>query len=68
MKEQDAMLPWQERQSGPKPARENDYRTPYQRDRARIIHSAAFLRRLQSKTQILAIRQNDYSRTRLTIR
>ena len=46
-------------------SRENDYRTPYQRDRARIIHSAAF-RRLQSKTQILAIRQNDYSRTRLT--
>jgi dGTPase len=56
---------WQERQSGPVESRDNDYRTPYQRDRARIIHSAAF-RRLQSKTQILAIRQNDYSRTRLT--
>ncbi|WP_438466304.1 anti-phage deoxyguanosine triphosphatase [Marinomonas sp. PE14-40] len=56
---------WQERQSGPIESRDNDYRTPYQRDRARIIHSAAF-RRLQSKTQILAIRQNDYSRTRLT--
>lgn len=63
--EQDEMLPWHERQSGYKQPRENDYRTPYQRDRARIIHSAAF-RRLQSKTQILAIRQNDYSRTRLT--
>ncbi len=61
----DKMLPWQERQSGHKESRDNDYRTPYQRDRARIIHSAAF-RRLQSKTQILAIRQNDYSRTRLT--
>lgn len=61
----DDMLPWHERQSGAQQARENDYRTPYQRDRARIIHSAAF-RRLQSKTQILAIRQNDYSRTRLT--
>ena len=57
--------PWEERQSGPITARENDFRTPFQRDRARIIHSAAF-RRLQSKTQILAIRQNDYSRTRLT--
>ncbi|TDO98739.1 anti-phage deoxyguanosine triphosphatase [Marinomonas balearica] len=56
---------WEERQSGPKVNRDNDYRTVYQRDRARIIHSAAF-RRLQSKTQILAIRQNDYSRTRLT--
>ena len=63
--EQDKMLPWHERQSGHQESRENDYRTPYQRDRARIIHSAAF-RRLQSKTQILAIRQNDYSRTRLT--
>ncbi|REG84296.1 anti-phage deoxyguanosine triphosphatase [Marinomonas pollencensis] len=62
---QDEMLPWHERQSGYQPSRDNDYRTPYQRDRARIIHSAAF-RRLQSKTQILAIRQNDYSRTRLT--
>ena len=62
---QDDMLPWHERQSGRQESRENDYRTPYQRDRARIIHSAAF-RRLQSKTQILAIRQNDYSRTRLT--
>lgn len=62
---QDTMLPWHERQSGHQESRDNDYRTPYQRDRARIIHSAAF-RRLQSKTQILAIRQNDYSRTRLT--
>lgn len=63
--EHDDMLPWYERQSGHQASRENDYRTPFQRDRARIIHSAAF-RRLQSKTQILAIRQNDYSRTRLT--
>ncbi len=64
-KPQDDLQPWYERQSGHKASRDNDYRTPYQRDRARIIHSAAF-RRLQSKTQILAIRQNDYSRTRLT--
>ncbi|EAQ65424.1 deoxyguanosinetriphosphate triphosphohydrolase-like protein [Marinomonas sp. MED121] len=62
---EDRLSIWQERQSGPVTSRDNDYRTPYQRDRARIIHSAAF-RRLQSKTQILAIRQNDYSRTRLT--
>ncbi|MBR7888985.1 deoxyguanosinetriphosphate triphosphohydrolase family protein [Marinomonas sp. A79] len=61
----DEMSLWYERQSGPKPSRQDDHRTPYQRDRARIIHSAAF-RRLQSKTQILAIRQNDYSRTHLT--
>lgn len=56
---------WMERRSGPRTEKSNDHRNVYQRDRARIIHSAAF-RRLQSKTQILAIRQNDYSRTRLT--
>ncbi|MCO4786168.1 anti-phage deoxyguanosine triphosphatase [Marinomonas atlantica] len=56
---------WMVRRSGPRVERSNDHRDVYQRDRARIIHSAAF-RRLQSKTQILAIRQNDYSRTRLT--
>lgn len=56
---------WMARRSGPRQERSNDHRDVFQRDRARIIHSAAF-RRLQSKTQILAIRQNDYSRTRLT--
>ena len=37
----------------------------YQRDRARIIHSASF-RRLQSKTQVLTIGESDFYRTRLT--
>lgn len=44
---------------------ENDYRTPWERDFARIIHSAAF-RRLQSKTQIFGLGDSDFYRTRLT--
>lgn len=45
--------------------RTGDVRNPYERDRARIIHSAAF-RRLQAKTQILGIGDGDFHRTRLT--
>ncbi|GAB4342125.1 MAG: anti-phage deoxyguanosine triphosphatase [Calditrichia bacterium] len=43
----------------------SDYRTPFQKDRDRIIHSAAF-RRLQSKTQVFLSGQYDFYRTRLT--
>jgi dGTPase len=44
---------------------ESDMRSPYQRDRDRIIHSAAF-RRLEYKTQVLANFEGDHFRTRLT--
>jgi dGTPase len=40
-------------------------RTPYQRDRDRILHAVAF-RRLQNKTQVFANPQGDHFRTRLT--
>lgn len=56
---------WQARRSGAEPARPGDRRNPWQRDRARILHSAAF-RRLQSKTQIMNVGENDFYRTRLT--
>src|SRR4030043_14471 len=44
---------------------EHLYRSSYQRDRDRIIHSAAF-RRLEYKTQVFVNHEGDYYRTRLT--
>jgi dGTPase len=41
------------------------YRGPYQRDRDRIVHSAAF-RRLSHKTQVFTGEMGDYHRSRLT--
>ena len=44
---------------------ESATRTPFQRDRDRIIHSSGF-RRLKQKTQVFVAHEGDHYRTRLT--
>ena len=45
--------------------KKSDLRSPYQRDRDRIIHSTAF-RRLKHKTQVFVNTTGDHYRTRIT--
>jgi dGTPase len=47
------------------PDEEPEYRTAFQRDRDRILHTTAF-RRLEYKTQVFINYEGDYYRTRLT--
>jgi dGTPase len=47
------------------PETEHRYRTAYQRDRDRIIHTTAF-RRLEYKTQVFVYSEGDHYRNRLT--
>ena len=44
---------------------EHSYRTRFQRDRDRVIHTSAF-RKLEYKTQVFVYHEGDYYRTRLT--
>lgn len=47
------------------PEEESKHRTPFQRDRDRIIHTSAF-RRLKYKTQVFVYHEGDHYRTRLS--
>ena len=67
---EDALLdPWGMRSAMSRgrahPEAEHPYRTAYQRDRDRIVHSRAF-RRLEYKTQVFLNHEGDHYRTRLT--
>lgn len=48
-----------------RPEQEHAYRTAFQRDRDRILHSKSF-RRLKGKTQVFLAPEGDHYRTRLT--
>jgi dGTPase len=56
---------WRESRGRLHPEPESDIRTPFQRDRDRIVHSTAF-RRLMHKTQVFIAPEGDHFRTRLT--
>ena len=56
---------WQDSRGRLHPEPESEIRTPFQRDRDRIVHATAF-RRLKHKTQVFISPEGDHFRTRLT--
>jgi dGTPase len=67
--EDDRLAPYAQRAAASKgrvhPEPEHPYRTAFQRDRDRIVHSRAF-RRLEYKTQVFVHHEGDHYRNRLT--
>jgi dGTPase len=67
--EDERLAPWAMRSSRSRgrrhPEEEHPWRTRYQRDRDRIVHSSSF-RRLEYKTQVFVNHEGDNYRTRLT--
>jgi dGTPase len=67
--ESQRLAPFAARSAGTRGRRHNEaehpFRSPFQRDRDRIIHSHAF-RRLEYKTQVFVYHEGDHYRTRLT--
>ncbi|MGQ9753298.1 MAG: deoxyguanosinetriphosphate triphosphohydrolase [Thermaceae bacterium] len=61
------LAPYAVKESGGRlhPEEESPYRTPFQKDRDRVLHTTAF-RRLEYKTQVFPNYEGDYYRTRLT--
>ncbi len=67
--EHETLAPWaafsDETRGRERPEEECELRTPFQRDRDRIIHCKSF-RRLKHKTQVFLAPEGDHYRTRLT--
>ncbi len=68
-REAETLAPYAAKSAGSRgrvhPEKEHPFRSPFQRDRDRVIHCHAF-RRLEYKTQVFVYHEGDHYRTRLT--